>query len=574
MKKSIILIQLFLSITFLAEAQYKLPFKGGATYTCTQGNSTKASHNGFEKYAFDFALPMNTDVVAMRAGVVKQVVTSFNDNNCVYPNCDGCKNDVNRVVIEHSDGTHALYLHLTKNGANVAVNQSVVQGQVIAKSGNSGCSSGAHLHVMLMNACTAVWYCQSISLKFDDVATNNGVPTSVNSYTSGNYGAANPTLNSAISVTPNPIIKGNSVSVSASVKNTGGSTFTGQLSAALHNSNGTFVGDIEVKSGISIAAGASTSYSFSKSSISSVVGNYQIVLKYNIGLGWTNFSSNGSYSNPIAVSITNPPVAPTYDDACGALLVATNGINYGVTNIGATTSSAPIAPTSCSLGTGKDVWVKFVAPTNGTITARTVAGTLTSCSMALYSGTCSNLSGVVCGTVPTMAKIYKTGLVPSLTYYLRIWNASGSTGTFSVNIVNYSALPNNNGDVGSISESEVLAKKLSSNDNDSKAAFEEIAEIRALSDNSNEVVEGNTSLFPNPTTGIITLSFEASKSDKIEVLVSDVQGKSILTKKILVEVDGVNKLEIDLTNQVTGTYFVAITQNGVKNKVHKIKLVK
>ncbi|MBN2058765.1 MAG: M23 family metallopeptidase [Candidatus Saganbacteria bacterium] len=48
------------------------------------------------------------------------------------------------MVLDHGQGIHTLYFHLSKMIAPVG--QEVKKGQVIALSGNSGVSSGAHLH--------------------------------------------------------------------------------------------------------------------------------------------------------------------------------------------------------------------------------------------------------------------------------------------------------------------------------------------------------------------------------------------------------------------------------------------
>lgn len=52
----------------------------------------------------------------------------------------------NYIIIKHSDGSYTLYGHLAQNSIKVMSGDVVSQGQVIAKMGNSGNSSGAHLH--------------------------------------------------------------------------------------------------------------------------------------------------------------------------------------------------------------------------------------------------------------------------------------------------------------------------------------------------------------------------------------------------------------------------------------------
>ena len=52
----------------------------------------------------------------------------------------------NYIIIQHSDGNYTLYAHLHENTIKVKAGDSVEQGQVIAKMGSSGNSTGTHLH--------------------------------------------------------------------------------------------------------------------------------------------------------------------------------------------------------------------------------------------------------------------------------------------------------------------------------------------------------------------------------------------------------------------------------------------
>jgi murein DD-endopeptidase MepM/ murein hydrolase activator NlpD len=48
------------------------------------------------------------------------------------------------VVIDHGQGVNTLYFHLSKIG--VTVGQSIKKGEAIGLTGNTGISSGPHLH--------------------------------------------------------------------------------------------------------------------------------------------------------------------------------------------------------------------------------------------------------------------------------------------------------------------------------------------------------------------------------------------------------------------------------------------
>ncbi len=172
---------------------YRLPYPGGATYKCTQGNDSAFSHTGNSRYAFDFGTAWNA-VVASRGGRV--IAVKSNGVNCGYWSggsfiCDyNCLYySANYVKIRHEDNTDSLYLHLSR--VDVSVDAQVISGQQIGLSGNTGCSTGAHLHFARYDAGKY----QTIPTSFLDVSSNGGVPTYPNWYLSDNYVTA---LNNAI----------------------------------------------------------------------------------------------------------------------------------------------------------------------------------------------------------------------------------------------------------------------------------------------------------------------------------------------------------------------------------------
>lgn len=163
-----------------AAASYKLPYPCGKSYAVTQGNDSPPTHAGESRYAFDFGMPVGSQVVAAAAGSVLIVVdtsTESGDERFI--------NKANRVVIEHDDGYCSLYLHLQPDSAVVTEGQRVYQGQPIAKSGKTGYvigASGAHLHFQLQRK--GIWWEQSVPVAFDDVP--GGSPKAGSTYTSGN----------------------------------------------------------------------------------------------------------------------------------------------------------------------------------------------------------------------------------------------------------------------------------------------------------------------------------------------------------------------------------------------------
>ncbi len=95
------------------------------------------------RYALDFAAPISTPVMAARGGTVMQVESDFAQAGLSQEEYGG---RANFVRILHDDGTMALYAHLQQDGALVRVGQRIRQGQQIGLSGNTGFTSGPHLH--------------------------------------------------------------------------------------------------------------------------------------------------------------------------------------------------------------------------------------------------------------------------------------------------------------------------------------------------------------------------------------------------------------------------------------------
>ena len=123
-----------------AKYAYALPYRHGESHVMIQGFNGAFSHQG--KYALDFDMPQGTPICAARGGVVTGIEEKYN----VGGETEALKLKANHIEILHSDGTFARYAHLKKNGARVHVGQRVQRGQVIGYSGNTGYSSGPHLH--------------------------------------------------------------------------------------------------------------------------------------------------------------------------------------------------------------------------------------------------------------------------------------------------------------------------------------------------------------------------------------------------------------------------------------------
>lgn len=120
--------------------EYFLPYQKGNSFVVCQGNNGTFSHQ--KKNAIDFSMPEGTEIYATRGGKVIKV-TEDNNRGCPQKECAKYNNN---ILIYHSDGTVAEYIHIKKNGSVVAEGDSVVIGQLIGYSGDVGWSAGPHLH--------------------------------------------------------------------------------------------------------------------------------------------------------------------------------------------------------------------------------------------------------------------------------------------------------------------------------------------------------------------------------------------------------------------------------------------
>ena len=83
----------------------------------------------------DIAVPVGTPVKATAGGKVTRSGWQDKDHGVGYGQ---------RIEIDHGNGNKSVYGHLSERG--VKVGTPVSRGQVIGKSGNTGKSSGPHLH--------------------------------------------------------------------------------------------------------------------------------------------------------------------------------------------------------------------------------------------------------------------------------------------------------------------------------------------------------------------------------------------------------------------------------------------
>jgi len=125
---------------------YTLPFAKGKKHFLVQAYNSKMSHTG--ELSLDFKMKQGSKISASRAGVV-EMMREDSDRGGLDASY---MNDGNFIIIRHADGSKAMYWHLKKDGVLVNQGDTVLTGQHIGLSGNTGYSAFPHLHFQLQSA--------------------------------------------------------------------------------------------------------------------------------------------------------------------------------------------------------------------------------------------------------------------------------------------------------------------------------------------------------------------------------------------------------------------------------------
>ncbi|MGI8551843.1 MAG: M23 family metallopeptidase [Dehalococcoidia bacterium] len=125
-----------------AYGPFTLPFTGGAalwTITCDF-----LCHQGYGQGGIDYGMPEGTQVLAAADGTIVITSAGFSDEDHTCVDVDPCLG--NFVILEHGNGYLTIYGHLQYGSIQAAIGSAVTRGQVIANSGNTGSTTGPHLH--------------------------------------------------------------------------------------------------------------------------------------------------------------------------------------------------------------------------------------------------------------------------------------------------------------------------------------------------------------------------------------------------------------------------------------------
>jgi murein DD-endopeptidase MepM/ murein hydrolase activator NlpD len=126
---------------------YRAPFALAQSFAITQAAPQQVTHKDpASREAVDIAMPVGTAIHAAREGVVINVAHGHYRGGTT----SDVQDEANFVQVLHDDGTSAIYAHLQLDTVRVRPGQRVQRGEYIANSGNTGFSSGPHLHFVVL----------------------------------------------------------------------------------------------------------------------------------------------------------------------------------------------------------------------------------------------------------------------------------------------------------------------------------------------------------------------------------------------------------------------------------------
>ncbi|MFQ5492371.1 MAG: peptidoglycan DD-metalloendopeptidase family protein, partial [Phycisphaerae bacterium] len=127
--------------------RFHLPWAAHQTRTTGQANGGEFSHQ--DRFAWDYSGDIGTPIVAVAAGRVIRVIDDVpNNEEGATPSPD---DPANAVQIDHGDGLQSLYAHMDQFGVAVMPGQRVVAGQYLGRTGNSGFTTGPHVHYEILD---------------------------------------------------------------------------------------------------------------------------------------------------------------------------------------------------------------------------------------------------------------------------------------------------------------------------------------------------------------------------------------------------------------------------------------
>ena len=133
-----------MAINITNSVKFKVLKNGYHRLTLDYGNtySDGSFHKGIDLTGNPNVNNGYDDIVAFDDGVVTAMCNTYSKNG----KAGGTADMGNYVIIDHGNGYRTRYHHMAKGSVTVKKGQTVKAGQVIGRMGNTGYSTGRHLH--------------------------------------------------------------------------------------------------------------------------------------------------------------------------------------------------------------------------------------------------------------------------------------------------------------------------------------------------------------------------------------------------------------------------------------------
>jgi Peptidase family M23 len=203
-----------------ATGPYTLPFFSSHPMTQDYGPSSCTCESPGHGYlhwhpGIDWGMPIGTDIAASNSGTIASYKEDLYDG--AGPDQYG---QGNFVFVAHGSNRWTLYYHLTHNGVLGSTGAGVSAGQQIADSGNTGHSTGPHLHYALVTSAG----CQSNGCDTDPrlwTTSPGRVPWRAAFYDESNHSVVH-------------VVSGTTITFWVMFRNTGGRTWSSANDALGH----------------------------------------------------------------------------------------------------------------------------------------------------------------------------------------------------------------------------------------------------------------------------------------------------------------------------------------------------
>jgi len=238
-----------------------------------------------------------------------------------------------------------------------------------------------------------------------------------------------------LSVNPNPVTVGGSVTLSYIIRNQGGSSAPpSQTKIQIKNGSGALLTQ-QIFSTSAIGAGSSVSEYRSISLSGATAGTHYAVMMVDNFSQVAQSNTANDLSSPYYFSVTGASPA---NDTCAGAIAMIAGTAYFMNTASATSTGDPTP--SCGGSFGKGVWFTFTPSTNGTVTIST-CGSDYNTVLQVYTADiffgCSSLTAVTCNDdsgpscLTDRASVSFTGTAGTA-YRILVGGFAGSAGNLSI----------------------------------------------------------------------------------------------------------------------------------------------